>query len=139
MSGKDFVVDELETLNAGDPEKLAEFFTEDCKLYDSTDPNNPATGRQGVVDYCRELTAAMPDFHMDIVKVLQDGDTVVAQIELSGTHTGEPFRGYSASGDHISWVGCCVYELTGSHDKIRQEKYYFDAQMLDEQLAGTRG
>jgi steroid delta-isomerase-like uncharacterized protein len=136
VSSKQFIIDELETLNAGDPDKLAEFFTEDCTLYDSTAPDDPAVGRQGVVDYCRELTAAMPDFHMDIVHVLAEDDTVVAQIELSGTHTGEAFRGFEASGNRISWVGCCVYTLTPDHDAIVQEKYYFDAQMLDRQLAG---
>jgi steroid delta-isomerase-like uncharacterized protein len=137
MDPKQFVIDELETLNAGDPDKLAEFFTEDCRLYDSTDPDNPAVGRDGVVEYCREITAAMPDFHMVIAHVVGEGDTVVAQIELSGTHSGEPFRGFAATGTRISWVGCCVYTLNDARTHIREEKYYFDSKMLDDQLAGT--
>lgn len=136
-AAKQFIIDELETLNAGDPDKLATFFAEDCALYDSTDPDNPAVGRQGVVEYCRELTAAMPDFHMDIDAVHEDGDTVIAQITLTGTHTGEPFRGFEAAGDSVRWVGCCVYKLTPGHDAITQEQYYFDSQMLDGQLAGS--
>jgi predicted ester cyclase len=136
---KQFIIDELETLNTGDPGKLASYFTEDCKLYDSTDPDNPAVGRDGVVEYCRELTAAMPDFHIDIDAVHQDGDTVIAQITLTGTHTGKPFRGFEAAGGTVRWVGCCVYRLTPQHDAIIQEQYYFDSQMLDRQLAGAAG
>jgi steroid delta-isomerase-like uncharacterized protein len=46
------------------------------------------------------MHAAFPDFRMEVLEMLQDGDKVVTRLKMRGTHQGE-FMGVPASGNQI--------------------------------------
>lgn len=46
------------------------------------------------------IHAAFPDFRMEVLEMLQDGDKVVTRLKMRGTHQGA-FMGMPASGNQI--------------------------------------
>ena len=72
-----------EVVNAGDLRVLEEIYTE---------PMARAAAR-----WITPFRAAFPDFRMEIVQLVAEGDTVVGRFTCSATHTGE-WRGHPATG-----------------------------------------
>jgi predicted ester cyclase len=72
-----------EVVNAGDTNVLEEIYTE---------PMARAAAR-----WITPFREAFPDFRMEIVQLVADGDTVVARFRCSGTHLGE-WRGHAPTG-----------------------------------------
>jgi predicted ester cyclase len=72
-----------EVVNAGDMRVLEEIYTEPMAR----------TARRWIEPFRR----AFPDFHMEIVQLVADGDTVAARFRCSGTHLGE-WRGHAPTG-----------------------------------------
>jgi predicted ester cyclase len=72
-----------EVVNAGDMRVLEEIYTE---------PMARAARR-----WIEPFRRAFPDFHMEIVQLVADGDTVAARFRCSGTHLGE-WRGHAPTG-----------------------------------------
>lgn len=62
-------------------------------------PGSDST-RQDAVEMLKMSHSAFPDFRMDVVELLQDGDKVVARLRMRGTHQGE-FMGIPAGGNQI--------------------------------------
>lgn len=56
--------------------------------------------REAAVEMLKMSHSAFPDFRMDVVELLQDGDKVVARLRIRGTHQGE-FMGIPAGGNQI--------------------------------------
>jgi predicted ester cyclase len=44
------------------------------------------------------LRAAFPDLTMTVADIVGEGDRVAVRVMLDGTHTGEPFFGFAATG-----------------------------------------
>lgn len=63
-------------------------------------PTGTLHGTQEIVAYFKEAFAALPDWHMQIVKIAADGDDVFAHWQLTGTHQAE-FQGIAATGKRI--------------------------------------
>jgi len=89
------VVERLnETLNAHDIDGGRKLYAEDAYLV-------PATGRQMDLDgLCQMLEmsmAAFPDLEMRVNRWVVDGDTVVTEEVMVGTHKG-PFAGLAPTG-----------------------------------------
>ena len=89
------VVERLnETLNAHDLEAGRALYAEDARLI-------PATGRLMDLDgLCRMLEmslTAFPDLEMQVQRWVVDGDTVVTEEVMVGTHKG-PFAGLAPTG-----------------------------------------
>jgi steroid delta-isomerase-like uncharacterized protein len=62
-------------------------------LYHATDYKGNAPGRQGMnvaqlIAYNQTFLDAFADLHFDLRRLIVQGDTVVAQWQASGTHTG---------------------------------------------------
>ena len=72
-----------EVVNAGEIRVLEEIYTE---------PMARAAAR-----WITPFRAAFPDFRMEIVQLVAEGDTVVARFRCSGTHLGE-WRGHAPTG-----------------------------------------
>jgi predicted ester cyclase len=51
-------------------------------------PDRTCRGAEEIGAYFEEAFAAMPDFHMDLIAVAEDGDNVLARWRLTGTHDG---------------------------------------------------
>jgi steroid delta-isomerase-like uncharacterized protein len=64
----------------------------------------PDSTREAAVGMLKAAHAAFPDFRMEVVEMLQDGDKVVARLRMRGTHQGE-FMGIPASGNQIDVAG----------------------------------
>ena len=70
------------------------------------------------------MRAAMPDIHVNIDDMIQEGDKVVARGTFVGTHTGIEFMGRPADGKSVSipyidillWRGDRVAEHWGQSD-----------------------
>jgi steroid delta-isomerase-like uncharacterized protein len=63
-------------------------------------PTGTLHGAQQIVAYFEEAFAAMPDWHMEVVKIVADGDDVFAHWQLTGTHQGE-FQGIAPTGKRV--------------------------------------
>lgn len=70
----------------------------------ATSPSAPMLpkGGEGVRMLAGMFRKAMPDYHMDIVQLLADGDRVLARFTQSGTQTGE-LMGMPPGGKKATW------------------------------------
>jgi len=75
---------------------------------DATVERFPATtvrGADAMVAYFETLFAALPDLHMRVVALAEDGEDVFVHWHLTGTHTGSPFEGIDATGRTVAIDG----------------------------------
>ena len=64
-------------------------------------PSGTCNGAEEMTAYFKEVFAAMPDLHMEVVKLLEDGDDVFVHWQLTGTHSGGEFQGIAPTGKPI--------------------------------------
>ena len=89
-------------LNARDTAPLRQFWTDDTV---EQFPDRTCRGSDEIAAYFDEVFAALPDFHMDVREVVEQGDHVFIQWHLTGTHSGGPFAGIEATGKPIALDG----------------------------------
>lgn len=81
------------------------------------------------------MHAAFPDFRMDVLEMLQDGDKVVTRLQMLGTHEGE-FMGVPASGNQIEVDTIDIMQFRG--DKCIAHWGVMDTGAMMQQIgAGT--
>jgi predicted ester cyclase len=85
--------------------------------------------------------SAMPDYHLDIVRMITDGDKVMAQFSQSGTQSGE-LMGIAPTNKKATWgeMGILRFE----RGKVVESWYEVDMLGLFQQLgiggdSGGRG
>lgn len=81
----------------------ARYFSADT--IDHTAPPGQGPGVDGLLETFRMIQAAFPDWHITCELEVAEGDMVVARINTSGTHSGEPFFGIPASGRSFRSTG----------------------------------
>jgi predicted ester cyclase len=89
-------------LNKRDATPLRRFWT------DSTVqrfPDRTCHGADEIAAYFDEVFAALPDFHMEVVDLVEQGEHVFVQWHLTGTHTGGPIQGIDPTGRPIAVDG----------------------------------
>jgi predicted ester cyclase len=59
----------------------------------------------------RRALAACPDYQVETVDLIAEGDKVVERWKASGTHTGTPFFGVPASRKSFSGTGISIYRI----------------------------
>jgi steroid delta-isomerase-like uncharacterized protein len=64
-------------------------------------PTATIHGADGMADYFAELFAALPDLHMEVVKLAEDDEDVFVHWRLTGTHSGGPFQGIATTNKPI--------------------------------------
>ncbi len=57
------------------------------------------------------FSAAFPDIHIAVDRLIAEGDTVVVAWTLTGTHSGA-WRGIPATGKAVSWKATDIYTVT---------------------------
>ena len=62
-------------------------------------------GRDEVAGYFETLFAAVPDFHIEIKALVEQGEEVFVRWRLTGTHSGTPFQGIAPSGRSLASDG----------------------------------
>lgn len=70
----------------------------------------PGPGGSGIKREIMLARLAFPDLHVAITHIAADGDTVVARLWISGTHTGS-YRGMPATGAYAAWDAASVLRI----------------------------
>jgi steroid delta-isomerase-like uncharacterized protein len=92
----------FDAINAHDVEALRELWADDVE---ERFPDKTCHGKEELAAYFMALFAALPDFHMEVVATVEDGDTVFARWKLTATHTGGQFNGIDTTGKAIALDG----------------------------------
>ena len=95
-------------------------------------------GSEEVADYYRKTRAIFPDQRNEnAVLHATDGDAVIAEFDLLGTHHGE-LRGVPGSGRSFRCRMCAIFEFEADTDRIVCERVYFDQMTIAQQLFGDQ-
>lgn len=86
-----------EVVNPGAPERMEEFVAPDY-----IDHASDAHGPEGYRDNHLKILAAFPDFHVEVERIIAEGDILAFHLAYSGTHEGK-FREIAPTGKKVSW------------------------------------
>lgn len=64
-------------------------------------------------DLVEMIVAAMPDVHLDVEDMFSCADRVAVRLRITGTHTGRPLFGRSATGTKLSSNAMFIYRVHG--------------------------
>jgi steroid delta-isomerase-like uncharacterized protein len=108
---------------------------EDCEWTD-VPSGRTIRGVVELLDGCRAFTTAFPDFSVESVTLIGQGDLVANEWSARGTHDGplpRPDGGHDApTGHSFARTGVGIVELRDG--KIVRYRDYFDRQTMTEQL-----
>jgi predicted ester cyclase len=110
----------------------SELFATDAVFTDAAGPTR-IVGRPAIREMIAEMWAGLPDVHVEVRAMVSHGSTLMAEIELVGTHLG-PFLGCEPTGGTIYWLGAARYELNGTNEEIIAESFFYDSAALMAQL-----
>jgi steroid delta-isomerase-like uncharacterized protein len=68
-------------------------------------PNATCVGTDEIAAYFESTFAAVPDFHIEIVALVEQGDDVFVQWRITGTHSGAAWQGIAATGKPLELDG----------------------------------
>jgi predicted ester cyclase len=88
----------FERINARDLDALRQVWTPDTV---ERFPTGALHGPEEISAYFKEAFAALPDWHLEPVKIVEQGDDVFVHWQLTGTHSGGPFQGIAPTGKRI--------------------------------------
>ena len=99
MAGNKEILERLnEAINGGNLDQVDGILGDDFVEHEAF-PGFPPT-REGVMQLFAAAREAFADFRMDASQYVEEGDLVVAWVQMTGTHRGE-FMGIPASGNAI--------------------------------------
>jgi steroid delta-isomerase-like uncharacterized protein len=75
----------FDTLNAHDVTPLKQFWTDTTV---ERFPDRTCRGATEIASYFEDAFAAIPDFHMEVKTIVEEGDDVFVHWHLTGTHEG---------------------------------------------------
>lgn len=81
-------------------------------------------GVDAVRGFFAELFTAFPDFDLEVVHMVGDGEHAVVQWHATGTFTGSPFQGVHATGRRIDLHGCDVMRF--EEGRLKHNTIYYD-------------
>ena len=116
-------------INAHDLDALRELWAPDVS---ERFPDKTCRGPEELSAHFQMLFAAMPDFRMEVVRTIEEGDTVYARWHLTGTHTGGEFSGIDATGKAIALDG--MDEFTFREGRMLSNFVVFDQMEVGRQL-----
>jgi steroid delta-isomerase-like uncharacterized protein len=128
---KAFVRHQIEELwNKGNLDAADECFTSVFVSHDPASPE-PIRGPEGFKQNVAAVRAAFPDFHMQIVDQLAEGDRVVTRYLTTGTQKGE-LTGIPPTGKRVEVDGMGIDYFSGG--KIAESWEYYDVMGIMQQL-----
>src|SRR5215210_2606320 len=92
----------FERLNERDIEPLRQFWTQATV---ERFPSGTLHGADAMAAYFTTLFAALPNFHMKVLAIAEDGEDVFVHWHLTGTHAGGRFEGIDPTGRAIALDG----------------------------------
>lgn len=120
-----------EAWNAHDADAVASVFAEDAVLIEAGNPQ-AVRGRRAIRDRAAALLAAFPDFRLERVVLLVDGERHADRWVMTGTHRGELF-GIAATGRSVRVEGA-TFTRMGAHGLVVEDVHYVDYAGLMRQL-----
>jgi ketosteroid isomerase-like protein len=88
-SRKDFFLRMARSISAGDIDHVAEWFTEDFKLYDPS-IGGFRSGHVGARDMLRSLAELVPCARIEVLDMVEEGNKVAVRLLFSGNKHGRP-------------------------------------------------
>jgi ketosteroid isomerase-like protein len=88
-SRKDFFIRIAGSMSTGDVDHVAEWFTEDFKLYDPS-IGGFRFGHDGARDMLRSLAEHVPYARIDVLDMVEEGDKVAVRWIFAGKKDGRP-------------------------------------------------
>jgi steroid delta-isomerase-like uncharacterized protein len=124
-----------EALTNRDWAAFDDLVAEDCEWTD-VPSGRTIRGVKELVDGCRTFTTAFPDFSVESVTLIGQGDLVANEWSARGTHDGPLPRtdggNYEPTGRSFARTGVGIVEVRDG--KIVRYRDYFDRQAMTEQL-----
>jgi predicted SnoaL-like aldol condensation-catalyzing enzyme len=68
-------------------------------------------GKKGFLEFFKVIFKAQPDFKYKILRLAAEGDIVMAYCNCSGTHSGGPWLGAQATGNHLDFNVVDIFRL----------------------------
>jgi steroid delta-isomerase-like uncharacterized protein len=109
--------------NAHDPDAVAAVFTEDAVAREAGSAVE-LRGREAIRARAAMLLAAFPDFHLERVALLIDGDRHADRWVMTGTHQGE-FLGIAPTGRRVRVEGATFTRL-GRDGLVVEDVHFSD-------------
>jgi steroid delta-isomerase-like uncharacterized protein len=91
----------FEMLNQHDVSPLKQFWTADTV---ERFPDRACRGPEEIARYFEDKFSAIPDFHMEILALAEDGENILVRWRLTGTHQGS-MQGVHPTGQKLSIDG----------------------------------
>jgi steroid delta-isomerase-like uncharacterized protein len=88
---------------------IGEHYREDCVV--DIVPIGVFRGRQAIVDFFRELFAAVPDLETTVTRVVPGETQAAVEWRMQGNFTGAPFQGIDPTGKHVEMRGIDLLEI----------------------------
>ncbi|MBY0273820.1 ester cyclase [Candidatus Binatia bacterium] len=117
--------------NAHDPDAVAAVFAEDAVLREAGSPD-VLRGRAAIRERALALLTAFPDFHLERVDLLIDGERHADRWIMTGTHRG-PLFGIPATGRSVRVEGA-TFTRMGPHGLVVEDIHFADMAGLLAQL-----
>jgi len=117
-------------LNAHNLAGMLASYDEDMEWLDLP-MEKPIRGRQAVGAFLAELLDVFPDLRYEPIRIIGDGEHVVVQFEMYGTHRAT-YAGLPATGRQITIPSVSVITLRDG--KILSDHCYFDNAMILRQM-----
>ena len=103
--------------NNRDDSVVDTLFTKDHVNHAIQTVNGPPIGRVGVKAVIGRIESAFPDFKMEILDLIAEGDRVAYRMRFTGTHKG-PYMGISPTGRKVSFEA--MHMLRFSEGKVAE-------------------
>ena len=115
-------------INAHDVDALRGIWADDVE---ERFPDKTCRGKEELSAHFKGLFAALPDFRMELVSSVEEGETVFARWKLTGTHRGV-FNGIDPTGRAISLDG--MDQFTFRDGRMAANFVVFDQMEVGRQL-----
>ncbi len=98
-----------EIINQGKLDLVPEIFS-DKAVNHTPPPGMTATGHAAMTELVTMLRTAFPDIHITVDHAIAEGDLVVHQVTVTGTHKGN-FMGHAATDKKAKWMEMHTLQL----------------------------
>lgn len=112
---------------------IDELMSPDCVVYGLAEGQGPVHGRDGFIPFFERFVSAFPDIRITVDQVVSEGDSAVARIRATATHTGDGL-GIAATNRPVNLTG--IVWSRWRDGKIVEAWNEFDAWGLMQQLTG---
>ncbi len=120
----------FDALGRRDPDAIGDHWREDG--VNDIVPVGVLRGRAEIVDFFREVFAAVPDLETTVNRVVASDRLAAVEWRMTGNFTGGPFRGIEPTGRPIHLRGCDLLEI--AEGEIVGNTAYYDGAAFVRQI-----